>query len=190
MPRIALSGFWAFALLGAGACSSSTDLMPLTDGMSWQYFVRDPLGARVMKVEVTGKTRVGLNDGWLLDGPGGQSRLSWQGSTLIASELTSVRFDPPIELLRAASERAKWEYKGKCDGRLGTVYITAFLEQKPEKLSLGGVQHEAMKVSLRARIGSVDVMLETWYASRIGILKQEQWSDGTQVASLEWISNG
>lgn len=188
-PKSGVVLTWAFAVLGLLGCGSASDWMPLRQGKSWQYYLKGPRGSKVVQVTVSERCRVGVDDGWLLDGVAGQSRLVWKGSSLFASELTAVRFDPPIELLKPSTETASWNYTGECDGRIARVPVSGKLKQKPEKLTVGGVARDCIRVTLEIKIGTANTVLDSWFSKGIGIIRQEQRINESQVALLELVSS-
>src|SRR5581483_1305593 len=176
-------------VLVLAGCGSNSGYMPLAPNREWRYYARSPEGDKVMSVKVVGPIRVGNVDGWLLTGPGGSSRLAWSNGVLIASELNSVRFDPPITLLDPSEKTTGWNYSGTAMGRIGSSQIEAVCKQRPDTITVGGVSKSTLHVTIQFRLGSANLSLETWYASGVGILRQEQLTNGNQVAALDWISN-
>lgn len=61
-------------------------------------------------------------------------------------------------------------------------------DSKAEKLDLGGRKLSTTKVETRLTIAGQAVELDTWFAAGIGIVRQEQRTDGKQDLAIELLS--
>jgi hypothetical protein len=178
-------GWGLFALCFAG-CSGSAAWMPLSSGREWQYLVRE--ADRVIEVRCTERARVGLHNGWQLEGEGGRARMAWVDGELICSEMSAMRFEPPIVLLKPANERSVWSYHGRGMSNTRSAPISMTVAQAPAKLRLGASDRETLLVTLSGRFGDTQIQLKTWFERGEGILRQEQRNGGDLVLSMELVS--
>jgi hypothetical protein len=155
--------------------------MPLREGKTWRYLMKD--AAEVMEVKCSAPRRVGDADGWLLAGPGGESTYAWDKCVLRTSRLGSMDFDPPIGILQANIEEAKWGYTGTVTTRDGQHKATAQITQ--EATSIEDRYPDAMRVRIVLAIEENEIDLLTVFARGIGIVEQEQRNNGRTVSRAQ-----
>ncbi len=159
------------ALFVAIGCSSGIhEYMPIEEGSTWQYVVRLDGDDAVQTVKAVRSAPVGSLQGWLLESEMGDSRLAWDGDTLVAAELPDSTYSPPIPLLAPGAR----EWKGVVSTPTGSTAGTARLVRSSETLDIGGRQSQTVKTVLTLESGGETVQLTTWFFSGLGILRQEQ----------------
>jgi hypothetical protein len=144
--------------------------MPLDQGNTWEYVVRLDGDENAETLEVVREAPVGDQQGWLLRGVMGESRLAWDGDTLVAAELAGTQYDPPLPLL--APKAADW--KGTVTTATAKNGGTARLERSREVLDIAGHRYDCAKTVLTLRCDGEVVQLTTWFFEGMGILRQEQ----------------
>ena len=160
-----------FAVVFLYGCSNDLqDLMPLSMGNSWDYLVRLDGDEATETISVVSEAPVGSVQGFLLESVMGDSRLAWDGDTLVAAELPDSVYSPPIPLL--ASESQSWS--GVVSTATGSATGTATLTLSKENLSIAGRQYSTVKTVLTLLAGGETIQLTTWFFPQMGILRQEQ----------------
>lgn len=167
-------------------CASSPDIMPLRVGATWTYRVHADFPIYAEAVKVVRRTAVSGHEGFVLEGPLGESTMSWQGKRLVAERLGAVRFDPPIPLLVLNGSGAVWQ--GKMSGLTGVESAAANLGQASETITLNGKSYKTTRTTLTLSSQAHAIELTTWFAPGSGIVRQEQLTDGRQNLSLELVS--
>ena len=160
----------ALLLLGCGG--TPQDYFPLADGNVWNYVVSLDGDVAYQELRVVGRTAVGPHNGWLLESDMGDSRLAWDGETLLASEMAGVRYSPPIPIY--ARDGARWSGVVRSAGARREA--TATVETSNEELTLQGRPHQTVRCVVTLDSGDRQVELTTWFFEGLGILRQEQRS--------------
>lgn len=178
------------ASLFLAGCSGGEDLFPLREGSEWSYSVRTGLAEYVEPVRVLGRVPAAGVTGYEIGGPLGRSRLGWKGGTLYASSLVNLSVappSPPIPLLVGDGRKAEVKWQGKLYVAGKPYDATAVLTQGPSKLTLPGKTYETTLAVLTIKVGGRSIEIQTWYAPRIGPVRQEQRTDGTWDVGLEYL---
>jgi hypothetical protein len=180
------AGLLAAMLLVAG-CNSGGSYFPDEPGMVWTYSVRTGHGAQhVEQVRVARRTTVAGTEGFALAGPLGTSRLAWKRGALWAEELPGARLLPPLPLFRNDLEPASWE--GMIESPMGKGKARATLIHAEEKLKIGGRTFAAVRAELKIERRAATTVLTSWLAPGVGILRQEQRTDGALELRMEWVA--
>jgi hypothetical protein len=178
--------FPVFLCLVAAGCNSGRDLFPLEVGRAWKYSVVDEYGPRMADVRVASRARVGDRMGFEIVGDDGPSRLAWEGSTLLASEMLGTAFHPPLPILRGGAEHARWSWQGtiRNAGRLSSAVVRA--SQEPSSAEDLGREVGTIRVTLTVETATGSFTVETHYRTGVGILRQEvrRGSDQTLLLTL------
>lgn len=163
--------------------------MPLSKNGRWTYTVQLGFRSSVAEVRTAGRVPVGNQSGWRLIGSQGTTSLAWSGSTLLASELASSQYNPPIVLL---DPRLRGEGKRTWRGQIITAGKSqdaeATLTQSIEKRGIGGRSWRTIRTQHEIKFSGRTLELITWFAPDLGILRQEQRLDDKLTHSLEWLS--
>lgn len=176
------------ALLLAG-CEASHELMPLEIGHSWSYQVQAGFQNYMGSTKVVRRIAVGGVQGYELHGPFGDARVAWIGDQLVADRLGANRFVPPVPLLSLAKkESIPWQ--GTIFNLEGATDSTATLTQTAATIPVGAQSFKTTCTTLTIKAGSHAIELVTWFAPSIGIVKQEQRTDGVRSVALEWLGEG
>ncbi len=176
------------ALLLAG-CGANHELMPLEIGHSWSYLVQADFQNYTGSIKVVRRIAVGGVQGYELHGPFGDARVAWIGDQFVADRLGANRFDPPVPLLSLArKESLRWQ--GTVFNLDGENTATAMLTQTAATIPVGAQSFKTTCTTLTFKAGSHAIELVTWFAPSIGIVKQEQRTDGIRTVALEWLGEG
>lgn len=179
--------FLICSLSFAFGCSGGSDYMPLEEGREWKYLVSTPAGSSVARMKVEDRVRVGLSTGWRIAGSSGENRLAWRGGELVASELSTTSFEPPIVILKPSTNESTWRWKGKMRSRGNYLDATAECSQRPDKVKVAGNERNCLLSTLRLTFGDSTIELRSWFQSGVGVVRQEQHVDGRLTTALEWI---
>lgn len=178
---------------GAG-CGRTPSLMPLDQGRSWTYtFNAGSFQTFVEAVEVKGRVAVGSEQGAILTGPMGTSRLGWNGDTLLASRLANAGFSPPIPLaVESGGKAAKRKWHGTIEALGIPREAFATLSQTQERVAVGGVKSFTTRSELviQARAEGREpttIEVSTWFRPGVGIIRQEQRTNRKLIVALKLL---
>lgn len=180
----------AAGLLACASCSHPrTDLMPLAVGEQWGFAVRSAQNSIAASLKVTRKAAVGGVEGFEISGPSGISRLAWIGGDLKASVLSGTRFMPPITLLTSTVSKTPVTWSGKVSTPLHSWTGTAENLISKADLKVAGRNVDTIRSDLVITLANQTKMtLTTWYAPEMGIVRQEQRTNGVQVLAMERLN--
>lgn len=170
-------------------CGGGEKYFPLEQGKRWTYKIRTPLYSYVEQVSVEGRVPVGVDSGFKLSGEMGGSRLAWSGSRLKAGAIGVTGFSPPITILDSGlvKSRSQWSGLLLIAGK-GTPAV-AELDQDEEQITLEGRRVKSLRatLTLRPKAGSRAFELISWYVAGIGVVRQEQRTNGVLDLTMEWM---
>lgn len=173
-------------LVFVSGCSNCSDWMPLREGRSWRYLMRQ--AAEVVEVRCDREIRVGDSDGWVLSGLGGETTLAWDGCILRAGQLGAMTFDPPIAILQADKVDVKWNYSGKVTSR--TLPGKADVSVVQEAFEIEGESKSAgRRVTMTVETGDGSIEIVTVFSQGVGIVSQEQRNEGRTVSSVRLMND-
>ncbi len=173
----------------AGCKKPSTALMPLKSGEHWAYVVRNARQSLVGDVDVARQVAVDGVMGWELHGPSGISRLAWKNGTLVASILSGTRYSPPLVLVIPNSVGKTLNWKGTVFTPLHSFPAVATMTWQSQDVQLGGKIFHTVRQNCQLNLSSgTQIALTTWFSSQVGIVRQEQRTNGVQVLALERLS--
>lgn len=176
------------SLLVIAGCDRQSKMMPLSKGAVWEYQATSGLLTRVTKIQVDSPVAVGSASGYLLTSRQGNSRLAWSGSQLIASQLAGAQFRPPIPLYADLAEGAKLAWKGQIRTAEGTRPAQGELVSAKTKEKLGTQEVAATLTTLTYQEAGRQHEIQTWFASGVGIIRQEHRSNGQLMTRLIYLS--
>jgi hypothetical protein len=155
--------------------------MPLQAGKRWTYLVTNSM-TMDQKIRSTVQVKrvipVGGVPGYELVSALGTSRLAWRGPELIASQMANTTFEPAIPLLGPVGSRRSWQGYVRTLGRAEAARAT--LETKADRLGERRTQKSTLRLSLPGRL----VLVESWFEPGVGLVRQEQRTDGKLDLSL------
>ena len=160
--------------------------MPLEKGNTWTYDVRVDATPTVVNLTVKEEAPVGSVSGWLLESEMGESRMAWDGDTLLAAELAGTTYWPPIPIFATSGT----EWKGVVATATTKVSGSAKVAKSSEELTVGGRVFKTVKCVLDLDASGDRIQLTTWFFPDRGIMRQEQRSGPglTRDRFLECIS--
>ncbi len=165
-------------------------------GKHWTYQVRAGFDRRVEPVRVIRSLPVDSVNGFELGGPLGQSRLAWKHGTLYADSAVNARFSPPIPLLIPGVEITKdvprrvatWHGRVISLGkeRPGSAVLT----ERTEKILVGTQKVQTILATVTLQIPGGKIELESWYQDGVGLVQQEQRTNGVRIVQLQLLDHG
>lgn len=186
-------------VVGTLGCGGGSDLMPLEVGKTWNYIVRAKFSTYVAPVKVTRRLSVASVPGFELTSILGSTRLAWSGDALVTDRLVNTQFTPALPLLYRTGETSERLWKGRVvfvdrsapnqvDFLAGKGLVTATQSQKPDnELEYNGMKLHCIRSTIHMKTAAREIELLTWFAPGIGIVKQEQRTDGTLLVSLSLV---
>jgi len=189
----------AAGILLAGSlsgCAQQTDWFPMKVGRHWTYQVRAGFDRRVESVRVVRPLAIASVDGFELGGPLGVSRLAWKNGDLVAESTVNATFSPPLPLLIPGADMtrdlprriATWH------GRVVTLGKehpgSAVLTEQTDKIDVGTRKVNAILATVSIRIPNGKIELQSWYEQGIGIVQQEQRTNGARIVQLQLLDHG
>jgi hypothetical protein len=152
--------------------------MPLHEGAVWTYAFEGVGGLkRTFEMRTARPAPVSSFSGWEIDSDFGVSKMAWSSESLLASELSGARFEPPIILLKPGlgdGDEVTWSGTMRVGGV--DKEATAVLSQKSEKIEVENESYQTLRAELLISTKETDLSLLTWYAKGIGIVRQQQRS--------------
>jgi len=171
-------------MFAVGCAPSEHQYFPLAKGNKWSYSVRNDFDTFVDDIEVVRRVPVGNQEGYELHGKFGTSKFAWNGSVLVASELSGQRFDPPIPIL----SKAPIEWRGTVEIAGRKAASQAKLESSMTKERFAGRDYDALQTDLVMKSRGQTVRLTTWFVQGMGILLQEQKTGDKRDRRIEYLS--
>jgi hypothetical protein len=169
------------------SCSSGSSYMPSDIGTTWTYKVRTGFGAQhVVDTTITKRLSVTGAEGFELSGPLGATRMAWKDGTLWAQNFGNAQALPALPLLREDRQPSEW--KGTIEAATGRENATARLTHESEKLENAGRTISTIRTQLVLKHARSTTTLTTWFAEGIGIIRQEQRTDGEFELRLDHVS--
>ena len=162
--------------------------MPLKKGNAWTYTVRTGLQTTVQVLKVEKPIAVNSVQGWILNGPMGESRVAWKSGILLAEQLPGTVFSPALPLLDAKKLDSTRRWHGTVLSMGRPLECTAEIVQGPDQYVISGHSFSVLKVVVNLHVPQKSIELVTWFAEGIGILSQQQRSQGYLECALEYLS--
>jgi hypothetical protein len=174
------------SLAVASGCSKAESPLPMAQGNTWTYNVRTSFHTYSESLTVLGDAPVGPIRGMELKGPMGAVKVGFDGKRLIASKLGFAHFDPPIPIYGPAGDQANWRGWLFVGGERRAAKAT--LTSEKESLRTPTRTFSAVKCRLSVVCEGDTIELDSWFAKGVGLVRQEQRTNGTQDVRLEWMS--
>lgn len=197
--RISSVSQWApfsLALVFLCGCGNQSVWFPMKTGKHWTYQVRAGFDRRVAEVKVLRPLTVASLDGFELAGPLGVSRLAWSGGTLLAESTVNARFSPPLPILEPSVDLTKElpRYVAKWHGRVIVLGKerpgSAVLTERTDKIDVGSRKVSTILAIVNLTIPNGKIELESWYEEGVGLVQQEQRTNGTRIVQLQLLDHG
>ena len=181
---------FAIALAAAAiACGCARqNYFPLALGETWTYSVRTGLGiTSVEQVRVSRSLSVAGTDGWELSGPLGTSRLAWKDGLLLGETFTNLRFEPAIPMLVGGEKEAERSWRGIVRHLGRELEAVGTLKQSMGKDTIGTKEVEVLRTVLTLQLPDRQILVESAYTERLGLVRQRQETDGRFDVALEYL---
>jgi len=179
-----------------GGCGSHDGWFPMKVGRHWTYQVRAGFDRKVESLQVIRPLTVASADGFELSGPLGVSRLAWKHGTLYADSAANAGFNPPLPMLVPGVDLAK-EIPRQVAVWHGRVIVmgkeqpgSAVLTERTESLDLGARKVPTILATLQMQVPGGKIELRSWYQEGIGLVQQEQRTNGARIVQLQQLDRG
>ena len=159
--------------------------MPLHEHHSWSYLVRSGLQNLPDKVTVTRSVAVGDVDGYELAGELGVSHLAWEKGQLVTDQMAGVRFTRPLPILAPNNDSVEWS--GWADSGDHRDPAKATVTHASTKLEVLGRPVETIRSDVDLKIADRKLQLSTWFEPGVGIVRQDQRTNGRLDITLELL---
>lgn len=179
---------WFFTAVAALAgCLGTSELFPREAGVEWTYSIRTGFGAEsVEDVRLVRTTAVAGAEGMALIGAFGESRLAWRDGALWVESLANTGFSPAAPIVAADGRFRSW--KGTITTAFGEESASGRLRQRNAELTVAGRKFATVEAELELERPLGTTRITTWFAPKIGILRQEQRTRGSLDVRLEWVA--
>jgi hypothetical protein len=185
-PTIAYSVALAVVSAVALGCGDAHPLMPLEPGSATTYVARFGFDARVEPIRIGRRISVAGVEGYELTGPLGVSRLGWREDVLYADQAANAWFSPSLPMLAEDEKPRSWHGRLTAMGR--TQPASAKLEHRKAKVEIGSRKIQATLAVLTVKLPTGVLELESWYAPGIGLVQQEQRTNGNRLIQLQMVT--
>ena len=176
-------------------CGSGDEYMPMKVNKRWTYRVTAGFDRHTVPIRVVREVTVASTRGYELASTLGVSRIAWKGGRLVADSMVNAQFSPPIPLLIPGLELEKNKVKTAASWH-GRVYVlgrelpaSAILTQQNDTVDSGTHKVSTILATLTVRLPSGVLELESWYQSGVGLVQQEQRTNGTRIVQLTLLGH-
>ena len=182
-------------VLVAVGCRGGDDraLMPLKEGRAWTYKFRLKGIDSVGTLKVVRSLSISNTVGYELSSPEGLSRLVWKGKELLMANGTQGRLTPPMPILSLTMDEIKWHGQLETIGKVAPASATIRrLKSEDGKRDTRKLEYRGRKIECAVSVVEIEipkrsVILETWFAPGIGIVKQVQRTNEQQDVMIELL---
>jgi hypothetical protein len=173
--------------------------MPFEVGHSQLYKVQAGFESYVTTIKVARDISVANTQGYELTSNLGVSRLAWVGDSLVAERLVNTQFVPPLPLLYRSEETHDRIWKGRvvfvdvaaptsADFLAGKKLVTATESQNgDDQISFRGNKIHCVRSTVNLETAAHKIEITTWFSSGLGIVRQEQRTDGKLLIKLDLL---
>jgi hypothetical protein len=182
----------AYGLLGltgggclVGCAGGDRELYPIDEHSHWSYFART-VNTTTDHVSYAGRVAVGNSNGYELKSDLGVIHLAWTNGNLVTDQMASSRFLPPLPILTEVSKKpVAWQ--GWIDTGDRREAARAKIVTDHAKLSLHGLLVDTTRTTVALSLADRQISLINWYRSGVGLVRQEQRTDGRLDMTLEYL---
>jgi hypothetical protein len=192
---------WLAVAVVAAGCGGGggSDLMPLEVGQTRLYKVQAGFESYVTTMKVSREISVANTVGYELTSTLGVSRLAWSDGALVAERLVTTQFMPPLPLLFKAEETHDRIWKGRIvfvdkaapamkDYAAGKKLVTATQSQSvDDQIPFRGNKIHCIRSTVNMQTAENKIEITTWFSAGLGIVRQEQRTDGALVLKLDLL---
>ncbi len=176
------------SILSISGCNEQISYFPLKSGNRWDYHIRNGLQTRVDTLKVKQNTPVASCKGYQLLSHSGTLELAWKGTTLYLAKTPNIRFIPSLTWLDVSTTHCQNTWKGTVR-YLGNLYSTEInITQSEDMILFKGSNVKTLKVILTTLIEGKNIELITWFSQNLGIIQQQQRTNGTLNISQEYLN--
>lgn len=158
--------------------------MPLSEGAKWTYLVR-AVSSYPDAVMVKRQVAVGDAQGYEMQGRMGVYHLAWDKGRLVTDMMATARFIPPLILLAPHQKTTRWSGWVLSDDK--RIPAKATITNSPQKLDLLGNPVETTRSDVTVNLAGQNLTLSTWFQPSVGIVRQEQRTNGRIDLTLEYL---
>lgn len=162
--------------------------MPLDVGHSWRYLAKAGFDTYDTNLEVSKAVPVAGTQGVELTSDLGACRLAWVGDALVADRLVNAQFSPSLPIVYSTDETFDRPWKGFITFVERTMKATATQSQSVDNdLTFEGRKLKSIRSVVKLQAEGHTLELITWFSDGVGIVRQEQRTDGELVMKLELL---
>lgn len=173
--------------------------MPLETGRNWSYLARTGFDTYVTTLQVAKSVPVAGAHGFELTSDLGTCDVAWVGNGLVAERVINAQFDPPLPLVYSTSETYQRPWKGRVsfvENSVPRMPSLVFKEwpgranqsqSSDDDLTFEGRKLHCIRSVVKLETNTQTIELITWFSSGIGIVQQEQRTNGKLVMKLELL---
>jgi hypothetical protein len=172
--------------LTAGCRSNDQELFPITASSHWNYLVRT-LNKTTDAVVYADRVAVGSTQGYELHGDLGCFHLAWIGGNLVTDQMAGARMLPPLPILTPASKRYL-EWKGWIETGDKREPAKAKIFTDLARLPLNGNVVDTHRTLIAITLPDREINLTNWYQSGVGLVRQEQRTNGRLDLILDYLA--
>ncbi len=166
-------------------CQSNHELFPVSEHSHWTYLVRT-VNKTTDSVSYAGKIAVGNTEGFELHSDLGSVRLAWVRGQLVTDEMAGSRMTPPLPMLTAVSKQPS-VWRGWIDSGDKREAAKATITTVQARLSLDGNSIDTTRTLVSIMLPNRQINLTNWYKAGVGLVRQEQRTNGRLDLILDYL---
>jgi hypothetical protein len=176
------------AAIGLSGCGSSkNELFPITEHSRWNYTVR-AVKQYQDHVSYSGRVAVGLTNGYELKSDMGVLHLAWSGGSLITDQMAGSHMRPGLPLLTSSSGPTSWAGWIDSDDRSEPEPAKATISCVHVKLDLHGTTVDTVRSNILIILPGKKIDLVSWFQPGLGLVRQEQQTNGKLDVMMEYLN--
>lgn len=161
--------------------------MPLQAGTATTYVAHFGLNEmRVEPIRVGRRISVAGVTGYELTGNLGVARLGWRDGVLYADQTANGWFSPSLPVLAEDEKNRSWHGRVRVMDRM--LPGSATLEHHSRTVEIGSRKLKTTQAVVTLKLPAGTIELESWYAPGIGLVQQEQRTNGKRVLQLQMVT--
>lgn len=177
-----------FILLGLAGCSRRQSYFPLQVGKTAAYSIRTGFSEHTDTLVLRRSVSVAGQPGVEVAGSFGVSRVGWKDGVLLADQLSQAQLIPAVPILAPAMVGKSLPWSGKIRFAGGEEDAKGELTQSKSSVALGGRTFETIHTKLVLDNPKRQIEVETDFAPEVGIVRQQQRTNGRFDLAMELLS--
>jgi hypothetical protein len=162
---------------------------PLRPSKPMTYKVRTGFSTYIERPRAVRTVSISGGKGYEIVSRLGTSRLAWVNGILTTDRLANLFFMPPLPLLDPQIEKGSVSpWNGTIIFPGGTEEATGTIQQQTSKSAIGDRKLSTIKVSIQIDSPKRQIEIESEYARGLGLVRQEQRTNGVFDLEMEAVS--